>query len=48
MWLDAGVPVVTLNQFCGGFQLVLQHGNFLCKLVPLDLQGITCHNSLLQ
>jgi len=46
--LDAGVPVVTLNKFCGGFQLVLQHGNFLRKLVPLDLQSIACHNSLLQ
>jgi len=45
---DAGVPVVTLNKFCGGFQLVLQQGNFLRKLVPLDLQSIACHNSLLQ
>jgi len=48
MWLDAGVPVVSLNKFSGGFQLVLQHSNFLCKLVPLDLQSIACHNSLLQ
>jgi len=48
MWLDASVPVVTLNKFCGGFQLVLQHGNFLRKLVPLDLQSIACHNRLLQ
>jgi len=46
--LDAGVPVVTLNKFCGGFQLVLQHGHLLRKLVPLDLQSIACHNSLLQ
>jgi hypothetical protein len=48
MRLHASVPVVTLNELCGGFQLVLQHGNFLRKLVPLDLQGITRHNSLLQ
>jgi hypothetical protein len=48
MWLDSSVPVVTLNKFCGGFQLVLQQGHFLRKLVALDLQSIAGHNSLLQ
>jgi hypothetical protein len=48
VWLDASVPVVTLNKFCGGFQLALQHKHFLRKLVALHLQSVARHNRLLQ